>query len=187
MLSMLLMITAIAAWFLLDGYVIWPGEAQRYEAYAEIRDTMIEEGKAVDEESIDIRIAWKKYAESADISTKVPKERTDAAIREQLVIGWSMMTICILYAVWIAWNHKLSIRTEGDLVIGASGQRVELDSIVDTDRKKWKTKGIAYAIYEVDGKQKRLCLDDHKFAGAEAILVEAERRIKARAEAEPSA
>jgi len=33
------------------------------------------------------------------------------------------------------------------------------------------------------GRQKRrLCLDDHKFIGAEKILLEAERRIKARAD-----
>ena len=180
MLSMLLMISAIAAWFLVDGYVIWPAEAERYEAYAEIRDQMIEDGMAVDEESVDIRLKWREYAEKADLSPKVPKERTDGAIKEQLLIGWSMTTICLLYAGWIAWNHKLSIRTEGDTVIGASGQRVELDSITSIDRAKWENKGIAYAIYEAGGKQKRLCLDDHKFAGAEVIILEAERRIKAR-------
>jgi hypothetical protein len=53
---------------------------------------------------------------------------------------------------------------------------------VKIDRKQWQKKGIAYAIYEVDGKQKRLCLDDHKFKGCEAIILEADRRIAARKE-----
>ena len=48
------------------------------------------------------------------------------------------------------------------------------------DRKKWDNKGIAYAIYEIDGVQRRLCLDEHKFKGCEAIILEAERRIEAR-------
>jgi hypothetical protein len=55
-----------------------------------------------------------------------------------------------------------------------------LDSIVEIDRKKWEKKGIAYAIYDEAGKQKRLTLDAHKFEGCEAIILEAERRIKAR-------
>ena len=93
-----------------------------------------------------------------------------------------MMGGSLVFLAWIGWNHTRSVRAEGEIVIGASGERVELDSIVATDRKKWKNKGIAYAIYEVAGKQKRLCLDDHKFAGCEAILLEAEKRIKARVE-----
>jgi len=48
------------------------------------------------------------------------------------------------------------------------------------DRRKWVSKGIAYALYEENGKKRRLCLDDHKFAGCEAIIKEAESRIAAR-------
>ncbi len=184
MLFMFAMLFGVACWFLTDGYIIWPKEAGRYEAYAGIRDEMLESGKAENEESEELRIAWKRYAIEADLSPKVPKERTDKAIREQVVLGWFLMGVAVLFGAWIAWNHRMSIRAEGETVIGASGQRVELDAIIATDRRKWKNKGIAYAIYEVKGKKKRLCLDDHKFAGAGEILLEAERRIKARAEAE---
>ena len=85
-----------------------------------------------------------------------------------------------LFGLWVLWNHQLRIETEGDVVIGTGGQRVELDSIVKIDRSKWESKGIAYAIYEDSGKQQRLCLDGHKFAGCEVIIVEAERRIQVR-------
>lgn len=181
MLIMFAMLFGVSLWFLTDGYIIWPKEGERYEAYAEIRDEMLEAGKAENAESEEIRVAWRRYAREADVSEKVPKERTADAIKEQVVIGWSLLVISLSFASWVAWNHRLSIRAEGETIIGASGERVELDSIIATDRKKWKNKGIAYAIYEVDGKTKRLCLDDHKFAGAEEILLEAERRIKARA------
>lgn len=178
---MFAMLFGCALWFFTDGYIIWPKEAERYEAYAQIRDEMLESGKAENEESVELRVAWQKYAREAGLSTKVPKERTPEAIQEQIVIGSFLLVVSGLFGGWVAWNHRLSIRTEGDTIIGASGQRVGLDSIVATDRKKWKTKGIAYAVYEEHGKKKRLCLDDHKFAGAEAILLEAERRIEARA------
>lgn len=181
MLFMFAMLFGCALWFLTDGYIIWPNEAERYEDYAEIRNKMLESGKAENEESLELRVAWKNYAREADVSEKIPKERTDEAIQEQRVIGYFLVGISLVFGAWVAWNHRLSIRAEGDTVIGASGQRVELESIIATDRKKWKNKGIAYAIYEEDSKEKRLCLDDHKFAGAEKILLEAERRIKARA------
>ena len=96
------------------------------------------------------------------------------------MIGWVLMVFAVGFGTWILLNHKLSVRAEGDTIIGASGQRVEMDSIVATDRKKWRKKGIAYAIYEENGKRKRLTLDDHKFAGCEEILLEAERRIRER-------
>ena len=182
MLFMFFMIFGIAAWFLYDGYILWPDEAQRHAEYLKIKDTLIESGDAVDEESTSIRLAWERHAREMDYKRIIPKERTDGDIKEQRVIGWTMMIVALLHGVWIAWNHTLQVRAEGDVVIGASGQRVELDSITAIDRKKWKDKSIAYGIYEEGGKQRRLCLDEHKFKGCETIIIEADRRIKARAE-----
>ena len=182
MLFMFFMIFGIAAWFLSDGYYFWPNEDKRFDEYTEILGGLVEAGKAEDAESSSVQIAWQRHAREQGYKSKVPKERTDSAIGEQRVIGWVMMGGSLVFLAWIGWNHTRSVRAEGEIVIGASGERVELYSIVATDRKKWKNKGIAYAIYEVAGKQKRLCLDDHKFAGCEAILLEAEKRIKARVE-----
>jgi hypothetical protein len=180
MLFMFFMIFGIGAWFLSDGYIYWPNEGERYEQYSRIVDELVESGKAVDEESSSVRLAWRKYAKEADISTGVPSERTESAIGEQRKIGWVMVGGALLFAAWIAWNHTRSVRVEGTTITGASGETVELDSIIGVDRKKWKNKGIAYGIYEVNGKRLRLTLDDHKFVGCEAIILEAERRIKER-------
>ena len=182
MLFMLFMIFGIAAWFLYDGYILWPDEAQRHDEYLEIKDMLIDAGDAVDGKSTSVRLAWERHAREMDYRRNIPKERTDGDIKEQRVIGWIMMVGALLYGVWIAWNHTRQVRVEGEIVIGASGQRVELDSITAIDRKKWKNKGIAHGIYEEDGKQRRLCLDEHKFKGCEAIIIEADKRIKARAE-----
>ena len=181
MLFMFFMIFGIAAWFLYDGYILWPDEAQRHEEYLKIIDTLIEAGEATDEASTSVRLAWERHAREMDYRRNIPKERTGRDIKEQRVIGWSMMIFALLHGVWIAWNHTRQVRADGDIVIGASGQRVELDSITAIDRKKWKDKSIAYGIYEEGGKQRRLCLDEHKFKGCEAIIIEADKRIKARA------
>ena len=182
MLFMFFMIFGIAAWFLYDGYILWPDEAQRHAEYLKIKDTLIEAGGAVDAESTSVRLAWERHAREMDYGRNIPKERTGGDIKEQRVIGWAMMIVALLHGVWIAWNHTRQVRAEGDIVIGASGQRVELDSITAIDRKKWKDKSIAYGIYEEGRKQRRLCLDEHKFKGCKAIILEADKRIKARAE-----
>ena len=182
MLFMLFMIFGIAAWFLYDGFILWPDEAERHAEYTEILDGLIEAGDAVDEESTSVRLAWERHAREQGYRRNIPKERTDGAIREQRVIGWTLMVGALFYAAWIAWNHTRKVTAQGEIVIGASGERVELDSITAIDRKKWKNKGIAYAIYEDGGKRRRLCLDEHKFKGCEAIIIEADKRIKARAE-----
>lgn len=188
MLFMFFMIAGMAGWFLYDGHILWPDEGKRYVEYAEIRDSLIESGEAKDDESSFVRLAWERHAREAGYRRNIPKERTDAAIHEQLVIGWTMMSGALIFGLWIAWNHRREVRAEGETVIGASGERVELDSITAIDRKKWKSKGIAYALYMDGGKQRRLTLDDHKFAGCEAIILEAEKRIRARAwESEPDA
>lgn len=180
MLFMFFMIFGIAAWFLYDGYILWPDEAQRHVEYLEIKDTLIEAGDAVDEESTSVRLAWERHAREMYYRRNIPKERMDDDIREQRVIGWVMIIGALLYGVWIAWNHTRQVSAEGDIVIGASGERVDINSITAIDRKKWKDKGIAYGIYEEGGKQRRLCLDEHKFRGCEAIIIEADQRIKAR-------
>jgi len=180
MLFMFFMIFGIAAWFLYDGYILWPDEAQRHVEYLEIKDTLIEAGDAVDEESTSVRLAWERHAREMNYRRNIPKERMGDDIREQRVIGWVMIIGALLYGVWIAWNHTRQVSAEGDIVIGASGERVDINSITAIDRKKWKDKGIAYGIYEEGGKQRRLCLDEHKFRGCEAIIIEADQRIKAR-------
>ncbi|WP_269524200.1 hypothetical protein [Coraliomargarita parva] len=181
---MFFMFACLAGWFLTDGYVFWPKEAVRYTEFAELRNELVEAGRlgedAHGEDSQELRLAWERHAREMGYKRNFPSERTDASIREQRVIGWVLMAGAAIFGAWIAWNHKLRVRAEGNVVIGVSGQRVELDSIIAIDRKKWKKKGIAYAIYESEGKQRRLCLDDHKFAGCEAIILEAERRIKER-------
>ena len=182
MLFMFFLIFGIAAWFFYDGYILWPDEARRHAEYLEIKDTLIEAGDAVDEESTSVRLAWERHAREMDYRRNIPKERTGGDIKEQRVIGWTMMIVALLHGVWIAWNHTRQVRAEGNIVIGASGERVDIDSITAIDRKKWKNKSIAYGIYEEGGKPRRLCLDEHKFKGCEAIIIEADKRIKARAE-----
>lgn len=183
MIFMFLMIFGSGLWFLSDGYIMWPKETARYEIYKPMAEQMIADGKAKDLKDPALKREWERYAEKNDLPTKVPKERTPGDLAGQRITGWVMLVGAAIFAAWVAWNHKRSVRADGDIVTGASGEQVHLDTIVEMDRRKWASKGIAYAIYEVNGKRKSLTLDDHKFLGCEAIILEAEKRIAARAAA----
>ncbi len=188
MVFMFLMLFGSGLWFLSDGYLMWPAEGKRYEVFAVMAEEMISDGRAADvkdvkeaRESPSVIAAWEKLAKERGWAIKVPKERTPGDLAGQRWPGWIFFCGSLIFAAWVAWNHKRSVRAEGDWVTGASGERVHLDWIVEMDRRKWANKGIAYAIYEEGGKRRRLTLDDHKFLGCEAIILEAERRMKVRA------
>lgn len=183
MIFMFCMIFGSGLWFLSDGYIAWPKEAKRHEVFAAMADELIAAGKAVDVKDPAVVRAWERYAEENDLPTKVPKARSAGDLAGQRWPGWIFFVGSLVFAGWVAWNHKRSVRADGDMITGASGEQVHLDTIVDMDRRKWADKGIAYAIYEVNGKRRRLTLDDHKFLGCEAIILEAEKRIAARAAA----
>ena len=73
MFFMFFMIFGIAAWFLYDGYILWPDEAQRHVEYSKIKDTLIGAGGAVDEESTSVRLAWERHAREMDYRRNIPK------------------------------------------------------------------------------------------------------------------
>ncbi len=181
MIFMFLLIFGPALWFLSDGFIAWPAEAKRHEIYKEMATRMMEAKEAHDPKDPAIERAWRRYAEQNDLPTKVPKPRSAGDLAGQRWAGGVLLLGSLAFAAWVAWNHTRSVRAEGDLVTGASGEQVHLDSIVEMDRRLWASKGIAHAIYEKDGKRRRLTLDDHKFLGCEAIILEAEKRIAARA------
>ncbi len=183
MIFLFLMIFGSGLWFLTDGYIVWPREQARHEIFKPMAENLIAEGKAKDLKDPAVKRMWERHAEANDLPAKVPKERTPTALAGQVWTGWIMLAGSAIFGAWVVWNHKLSVRAEGDIVTGASGEQVHLDSIVEIDRRKWASKGIAYAIHEKDGKRRSLTLDDHKFLGCEAIILEAEKRIAARAAA----
>lgn len=181
MIMMALMLNGSGLWFIYDGYVAWPAEEQRYQQLVTLTaGTLAADEKPTDKNPEVVR-AWKAHAAANDLPEKLPKHRSEGDLSGQRIIGNIFMAFGLTFVAWVLLQHRKSVRADGDLVTGADGETVHLDSIIEMDRRKWANKGIAYAIYEKDGQRRRLCLDDHKFIGCEAIILEAERRIAARA------
>lgn len=176
------MIWGSGLWFLYDGYVAWPTEAERFGEFERMAQAKIAAREAGGMKDVAVTRAWEKQAAEKGWGKDVPKRRTEGDIAGQRIIGWAFVVAGVFFTAWVAWNHTRSVRADGEVITGASGEQVKFDEIVAMDRRKWEDKGIAYAIYERSGRRKRLTLDDHKFLGCEAIIVEAERRIAGRKE-----
>lgn len=174
------MIWGSAGWFAYDGFVAWPAEEERYQTLVGLTADFIEEGDKVTEKNPEVKQAWQRHAAENDLKPKVPKHRSDGDLAGQRYIAGFFGLISSFFTAWVLLQHRKSVRADGEVITGADSQTVNFNEIVDMDRSKWESKGIAYAIYDRDGKRRKLCLDDHKFIGAEAIIVEAEKRIAAR-------
>jgi hypothetical protein len=171
------MIWGTALWFAYDGYIAWPAEEERYQQLVVLTADIVPEGQKPKEKNPEVKRAWEGYAAEHDLKSKVPKNRTDGALAFQRRTAGIACGLGILFTFWVVLQHRKSVRAEGEVIIGAEGQRITFDEIIEVDRSKWEKKFIAYAIYERDGKRRRLCLDDHKFVGAETIILEAEKRL----------
>ena len=182
MIIMALMLNGTALWFCYDGYIAWPAEAARYRQLVTVTANLVGPDEKPSDKNPEVVRAWTRYAKQNDLPESLPKDRTPGDLAGQRGIGGFFLFIGLSFVGWVALQHCKSVRADGDIVTGADGRTVHLDSIVEIDRRKWANKGIAYAIYQTpDGKRGRLCLDDHKFIGCEAIILEADRRIAARA------
>ena len=181
MIMMALMLNGSGLWFCYDGYIAWPAETQRYAQLEQITADIVPAGTKLTDKNPAVVRAWTDYSAKNNLPTKLPKHRSPGDLSGQRTIGGILMAVGLGFVGWVVLQHRKSVRADGDVITGADGQTVHLDSIVEIDRHKWASKGIAYALYETGGKLRRLCLDDHKFIGCEEIILEADRRIAARA------
>lgn len=177
MLILFCMYFFIALWFISDGYYFWPREQIRYQEYSQLLSELKSTGKAEDTESSAFKLEWQRRAQAAGYKNKAPKERNSDAIDEQLIIGWCALIGSLIFAAWIAWNHTRKVRLVDGCIVDSTGCSVPLSTIENIDKKHWKKKGIAYGIYSVEARAKRICLDAHKFKGCDQIIAEIERQI----------
>ena len=166
-----------SAYFLYDGAIGWPKKQKIYEAYAALMETLIAEGEARDERDPEALLAWRELAKENNWAQDIPKEYPPEKIEGQF--HWAAATAVggVGFLIWFFWHFPKTIRADGEKIYGVRGQVLPFDQITEVDRKRWKREGIAYARFEKDGKPAKLMLDDYKYAGAEDIIKEAERRL----------
>ncbi len=174
---MILFVWGGAAWFFYDGYIGYPKAAERYAEFDQLAKEMIAAGEAQAEIDESVRLAWAEKARANGWKIEKPKEITDRQIEEQKVIGLGLTIVGFGIVVWGIISMRQTITSDGKSIKSAFGKVVHYDEVKSLDKRKWDKKGIAYAHYTTEGKKQKITLDDYKFAGAEEIVEEIERRL----------
>lgn len=185
---MLLLIAFVAGsglWFFYDAFIGWPAEAKRHERYIAFKEKLIEDGTS--REVIEaphnkmLEQEWRKYALENGFGTRIPSARADADFASQKKYGTVIAIISLGMLGWFFLSCSRVLRSDENTIFCPGGREVPFDAITGVDKKKWDNKGIAVVFYKTaDGKTAKATLDDYKYAGADAILEEAERRLAAK-------
>lgn len=160
-----LAVFALGLWFFYDGAIGFPKKNARFQAYKTFeQDERLE--------------AWPAYAREQGWPAKAPTKaysRTD--ILGQFVMGAMSMAGGLWALAVLLIALRQTIQSDGVTIVEANGRRTPIAAIYGVDKRRWDNKGIALALVERDGRKERLLIDDYKFEGAEAILLEIEAHL----------
>jgi hypothetical protein len=138
-------------WFLYDGAVKWPHQRERGLALK----NLLEENRLNE---------WDAYARERGWSTSDPGEpKTESEIFMQFV--WAGITalvgLWLLAGVWLARGRW--IESTGSGITSSWGQIFNFDQVVQVNKRKWRSKGIAKVAYQDGRRKRRFTIDDYKF------------------------
>jgi hypothetical protein len=172
-------------WSLYDGFIAYPRENQLYELThwkdGENWYSYLERSPAgVSEQAFEREVRQKieeagfdptLYDEPAEVSDLEPRGYW-SYIFAQYVQAAICLPLGILSFVWLIKDSRYSLRADADGFV-VRNKRYRYDQVAKIDRQKWAKKGIA-DIEMRDGSRVRI--DDWKYPGSEAVLLEIERR-----------
>lgn len=145
-------------WFLYDGVIGYPSKNEQFAKYEEMR----KEGREGE---------WLAYSEKQGWPAKPPKHAYEPSqIRAQYFLAGVSTAFGLGAMGWLLICRSRKVWMDDEAIYGDNGKRVRFEDIDGVNKKKWESKGIAYALYEENGKMRRLTIDDYKYAGAEEIL-----------------
>jgi len=158
-------------WSLYDGAIGYPREQLRAVTWEkEFADKPTE--------------SWIAYAEEQGWSTSLPKQSKSEDDYNSSIMGqYAMFAVAGLLGLWLI---SIPFRARGrwiessDTGITSSwGQSLNFSDVVNLEKRKWRSKGIATVTYLDGGQKRRFVIDDYKFDRhkTDAILYELEQRI----------
>ena len=157
---------AFACWALYDGFVNYPSQIPRAQAWEDLV-AEIEASEILSPE--DLSPKWKMKAEENGWS---PKRLTDAhpvdALKKNILYQYAFIAIGLIVGIpCILWY----LRTKGAWFESdekglrlSTGQELQISQITKFDKIKWEKKGIGVLHYTDDkGDEKKFVIDDLKF------------------------
>jgi hypothetical protein len=161
-------LVAVGCWFFYDGLVGYPKKNEAYNTYKTMEaEHRVHEWPTVAKEKGWPREAPHRLYEKPDIAA-------------QIVLGSLSMTAGLLTGFWVSRVGRATLRSDGTTVWDAHGRAVPFTAITGVDDRRWKTKGLADVLYNVDGRRGKIRFDDYKFDGCEKIYAQIEDHLAAR-------
>lgn len=163
---------AFSLYFLWDGAVGYPRNDERFDAHERLKNQPEE---------------WKKLCAERGWKTEPPKDRKGPAkYAEQF--WWAGGAGAIGLAALTYWMRQKGtiVRSDEESVTSPRGVRIPYRAVTRLDRTKWKSKGLAYVHYSVEGKPGVCTLDDakHDPKALDVIVADLVAQIGDRATAE---
>jgi len=157
---------AFAAWALYDGFINYPSQLPRAQAW---EDLQAEIASSPDLSPEDLSAEWKQISEENNWSSKrLTDAHPVAALEKNIIyqyifigIGLLVGTPCVL---WYLRNKGTWLESTEDGVRSSSGQELKLSQVTKFDKNKWEKKGIGVLHYADDqGTENTFVIDDLKY------------------------
>ncbi len=162
------------AWFLYDGLVTYPNQQIRAVEFQKF----VEENEEMDE--LDQLNAWNDLAMEKGWPTGNPGEpKKDYDINEQFYYAGAAGLIGIGFLSRFAYMLGRWIECDDTHLRDKAGHETTYANITELNKKKWQSKGIAFASYKTPSGTERIRLDDFYFDRdkTRAILRQVEANI----------
>lgn len=139
-----------------DGYITYPNQAK----YAEEFQKFSEEHEDLDKK--DVADKWNETASNSHGWTAdlLKEPRTPYEINQQFVMAAVTGLIGLFFLYKLLSNRGRWIEADDKRLWTSEKREVAYDAISTLDKKLWDNKGIAKVLYESDGKQQKIVLDD---------------------------
>lgn len=149
------MLLGFSLWFCYDGYVAYPRDRQIAQEFARYK----EEGRQKD---------WPAYALSQgwpDGSKGEPgRLHSETDILVQKGLGFALMPFGLLFLFNLIRLQGRWIDADEQELTTSWNQKVRFAQIVELDKSRWKSKGIAVVKYaDASGRSGKIILDDWKY------------------------
>jgi hypothetical protein len=157
---------AFAAWSVYDGFIKFPGEIPRSEAWQKLESEMKLNPEAT---QTDKNNRWKEIAKENNWSPKqLGKDEQLSNLKTKIIyqyifigLGLAIGLPCLL---WYLKAKSSWIESTEDGLRSSSGQELKISQIQKFDKKKWEKKGIGVIHYlEKDGSVEKFIVDDLKY------------------------
>lgn len=146
------------AWFLYDGVWGYPQQLQRRLAYDELAERLQDD---------ELNAAWRELVAAKGWPRATPdKKAEDIEHGIQQQYFWAAITglICAIFVAFYFRSRRAWVEQTEQGLSTSWGQSVDFSQVQRLDKRKWRTKGLAYATYQDAGRKRVYTFDDFKYA-----------------------